>query len=87
MKGQHKQAGNGASLVVERVELLSRAGKVCVNQETLFELLDLNDGRSAVAAYQAAKRFRDRFGIEKLAGGLFPLAQIERARRELAGNF
>jgi hypothetical protein len=53
--------------------------KLAVNRRELCHLLGLDDGRSASAMYQSAKRFLDRHRIEKLPGGVYPLRKIEKA--------
>lgn len=53
--------------------------QLAVNEEGLFRLLGLNDGRSELAMKKAAYEFRAIGEVPKLPGGVYPLAAIHRA--------
>jgi hypothetical protein len=52
---------------------------LAVNANQAFEMLGYNDGRSERAKKDAFFRFRAKYEIKTLPGGVFPLWQIEAA--------
>jgi len=63
----------------KRIPISFAPARLAVNEEQLFELLGLNDGRSIQAKKKAVYRFLAIHGIKPLPGRVFPLRQIEEA--------
>ena len=77
---------NPSKSVVVHAALINEAPlhALAVNEEGLYRLLGFDDGRSPEAARQASWRFRRKFNIRTLPGGVYSIAEIKRAVNEKA---